>query len=53
MLTFLDSLLTIAAGVLLGAACGAMADAIDPVGAEARADLTDAKLAAFLAAQAV
>lgn len=53
MSKIVDGLLTIAAGVLLGAACSAVADAIDPVGADARADLTDAKLAAFLAAQAV
>ena len=53
MSAFFDSLLTLAAGVVLGAACSAVADAIDPVGAEARHDLTDDKIAAFLQAQAV
>ncbi|MDN4174345.1 hypothetical protein QWY28_15380 [Nocardioides sp. SOB77] len=48
MTRLIDSLLTLAAGVLVGAACSAAADALDPVGADARADLTDARLAAFL-----
>lgn len=46
----LDNLVTIAAGALVAAACGAAADALDPVGAKARADLTDARIAAFLEA---
>lgn len=48
MTRFLDHLLTLVAGVMVGAACSAAADALDPVGADARADLTDAAIAAFL-----
>lgn len=46
-----DALLTLVTGTLAGAACAAAADLLDPVGAEARADLTDARIAEFLEAE--
>ena len=48
----IDGVLTVFAGMLIGAACRSVAHSLDPIGVEARAHLTDAKLAAFLEAAA-
>ncbi|MEI5674609.1 MULTISPECIES: hypothetical protein [unclassified Nocardioides] len=48
--TLFDGLMTVAAGLLVGAACRVAIDAWDPARAEARTSLTDARLEAFLEA---
>jgi hypothetical protein len=47
-----DGLMTVAAGLLVGAACKLAIDAWDPARAEARVALTDQRLEAFLEAAA-
>jgi hypothetical protein len=52
METMFDTLMTVAAGLLVGTACRVAMDVWDPARAEARVALTDAKLEAFLEAAA-
>lgn len=50
MNSLFDGLMTVAAGLLVGAACRVAIDAWDPARAEARVALTDARLESFLEA---
>ena len=45
----LDRLASLLVGAVVVTACEAVANALDPVGAEAWQDLTDSRIAAFLA----
>lgn len=45
----MDDFIALLASAVVGAACDLAADLLDPIGADARADLTDGRIAAFIA----